>query len=343
MKEQKYIPALTSIRFFWALTILVGHFVVVYKEYIKTDSWVNRLNFGNFGVSCFFVSSGFLIALHYSDGTRINNLKNSIKYAINSVKKTYVLYVISFIPWLFYQIMDTKTVKGWFDLVIRILANLTLTQSWLPFREYSINNVTWFLSTLFFLYIISSYLIQFTRSLVNTTIKKITVLIISIIAIGIIDYFWGELGQLYHHFLLRVFQFYIGIVLSELIITFSHSVNRIYVILGCAIHVFVYIYCHSIVAATLSAMLIIWLLYGVERNSLFNNSMLVYLGGLSTGIYFIHNPILSFGKHFMVKILIPTNNGRLIIHFLVVLTSSILFALIYDKLTKIKRVKREDI
>src|SRR5260221_10868016 len=59
--QKKQLLELTSTRFFAAMAVLLGHF----NEWLDLPSWLSRWIAGGFGVSFFFVLSGFILTYVY--------------------------------------------------------------------------------------------------------------------------------------------------------------------------------------------------------------------------------------------------------------------------------------
>lgn len=64
--KEENIYAFTSVRFFWAITVLVCHIYAKYNEAFD-DLIPDILLQGEFAVTHFFVLSVFLVCMHYGD------------------------------------------------------------------------------------------------------------------------------------------------------------------------------------------------------------------------------------------------------------------------------------
>jgi peptidoglycan/LPS O-acetylase OafA/YrhL len=73
-QDRKIIPALTSIRFFAAVAVMMFHSGAGFSRNIGLPQYlVNALDNGYLGVTLFFVLSGFIITYsHYSDLRRFS-------------------------------------------------------------------------------------------------------------------------------------------------------------------------------------------------------------------------------------------------------------------------------
>lgn len=102
---------------------------------------------GIWGVSVFFVLSGFVIAVNWLNRIKIEytyNILDCFKFVWKRIRKLYILHIITL------TVMVCLSYQGLFN----IIANVFLIQSWIPSERvyYSYNGVVWYLSTSIFLY-----------------------------------------------------------------------------------------------------------------------------------------------------------------------------------------------
>ncbi len=112
---------------------------------------------GAWGVSIFFVLSGFLTAYNSNNKKLPSGIKESLKYSINKILKLYPLHIVMMLSAIPYEIQRSgqlgyrSNIGLW---VLNTLSSVSLTESWFPtwtvFGSY--NGVAWFLSALLFLY-----------------------------------------------------------------------------------------------------------------------------------------------------------------------------------------------
>lgn len=173
----KKIVSLNGLRFFMIMVIVLIHF----EEFVKNIPVFGNLfsNYflplGFFATNFFFVLSGFGMMLSSLNSTpddqlKICSIKESIKYGIKHVKKIYPVYIFTVLYgliWVFIITAYTNELSKSFYLheVINFLSHVFLVQSatGMSFFTHHYNGVTWFLSALFCIYIISPYLIYFLR------------------------------------------------------------------------------------------------------------------------------------------------------------------------------------
>jgi len=128
--------------------------------------FLNHCYIGNivtWGVSVFFVMSGFLMASRHSGSSLALSLSpvKCLCFSWARIKKLYPLYIITLLPILVLNIIG-KLVAYSDESVSHIVKELffsaLLIQSWLPNYCMSFNGVAWYLSTAFFLYFCFPYI-----------------------------------------------------------------------------------------------------------------------------------------------------------------------------------------
>lgn len=157
--QQKRIDSLQVLRAFACLAVLFLHCDV------GGD--------GAFGVSIFIVLSGFVLIYTYypKKDFMVNNIRDTIRFAIGKIKKLYPLHIITMLAVIGYDMLlviikrsgnPLGVVK---DKGIEILLNVFLLQSWVPSRKvyFSMNGVAWYLSVCLFLYILFPYILRYIK------------------------------------------------------------------------------------------------------------------------------------------------------------------------------------
>jgi peptidoglycan/LPS O-acetylase OafA/YrhL len=134
------IAPLTSLRFFAAMSIFVYHLSSVGLM----DDAINSYFHLSEGVSFFFVLSGFVLQHTYRH--TIGQI-GAWSFVFLRFARIYPLHLVTLLLTLPFVFSGT----GWRQL----LANLTLTQSWVPDQSYfyGVNNVSWSLSDEMFFYL----------------------------------------------------------------------------------------------------------------------------------------------------------------------------------------------
>lgn len=106
---------------------------------------------GAWGVSVFFVLSGFLMM--YSYLPREKSPKFGFNFAWIKIKKLYLLHIAMMLVAVLYKLIDFKDSIS--KLLVDILLHSTLVQAWIPYSKYysTLNGLAWFLCVSFFLYL----------------------------------------------------------------------------------------------------------------------------------------------------------------------------------------------
>jgi peptidoglycan/LPS O-acetylase OafA/YrhL len=142
------LRTLTALRFIASILIVLDHFQYIF--------WTDR-NFGIFNgfvpaVSFFFMLSGFMLCHTYLQRPPAS----TIQFVIKRLARVWPLHALMALFTL--TMLPQITEKMWklAHAPFIILANLTLTHCWIPMESgyFSLNNVTWSLSTLMMCYLV---------------------------------------------------------------------------------------------------------------------------------------------------------------------------------------------
>lgn len=110
---------------------------------------------GGWGVCVFFVLSGFLLAMR-SHGKEIEaSFTKNLRYSLKKIGKLYPLHVAMTLVAVPLLIARCRNMSHFaLNAVFRAILNFLLLQTWFPWQSirYSMNNLSWFLSALMFLY-----------------------------------------------------------------------------------------------------------------------------------------------------------------------------------------------
>ncbi len=138
---------------------------------------------GALGVSIFFVMSGFLLTYNYVPNITEGTLWSNIAYAKNKVKDLYPLHLIMMIYSLSVVLIVDRS-NGISLTAAKIVSHVSLIQSWVPNRDiyFSLNGVSWYLSTAIFTYFCFPFLI---KKLQGLTKKRVIVALCSLVCIGV--------------------------------------------------------------------------------------------------------------------------------------------------------------
>jgi peptidoglycan/LPS O-acetylase OafA/YrhL len=150
----KSLNALTSLRFFAAIIIVIHHSK---GSFWVASQWLMDLQ-TNQPVSFFFVLSGFILAYVYPYMENINDVS---RFLIARFARIWPLHLATFFLVLFLFPADLRTVGGQ-DTPILIFANLFMIQSCIPILNYyaSYNWLSWAISTEFAFYLFFPWLLH---------------------------------------------------------------------------------------------------------------------------------------------------------------------------------------
>lgn len=164
-KKKKMILPLQAVRAIACLMIFMYHGIG------------SRIQFaGVWGVSVFFVLSGFILVYSYWDRLMISpTIKESATFSWNKIKKLFPLHVIMLIVGLIRELLQEQ------DTIIHYVMKLGLTipllQTWSPIGYQALNSVDWYLSVTIFLYFAFPFILN--RLKKHAPNKKETLIIVS--------------------------------------------------------------------------------------------------------------------------------------------------------------------
>ena len=130
-------------------------------------------DYGAWGVSVFFILSGFLMIYSYKGRYPEANIKAAGALAVKKIKKLYPLHLVMIAVVICMMVFD-KSFKFTKVLLLHyaklLAANILLIQTWLPRVDLSIsmNGPAWYLSVSLFLY----FMFPFIADLINKPRKK---------------------------------------------------------------------------------------------------------------------------------------------------------------------------
>jgi len=322
MKLKQRLDALTSLRFFAALMIVVHH-TASYDLFGFSDK-IQNTGVLNTGVSFFFVLSGFILAYVYP---KLETWVEIRRFLWARIARVWPGLLASFFIafWLLPLTWEYKT--G--------LANLFMVNAWVPYFSYafSYNAPSWSISTEFFFYIAFPFLIF--RWEKTWHWKLLCSGIVLILVIGVIN--WLSLPEfdpntdfvtvndlLYIHPVSRIFEFIFGMFVvkmwrANLVDThWSKSCATLYEVAAIILSIL------SVVFITPIAMWLdsVWMVRGVSvwlsgSGSMFAFALLIYvlamgrgwisfwlshpalvlLGEISFALYLLHQILLRYYKN----------------------------------------------
>ncbi len=253
------LPALTSLRFFAALAIVVHHCNGVFWPAADLGPL-------DAGVSFFFVLSGFILTYVYFDPTGAPCKPKD--FYIARIARIWPLHLATLLLTLL-----VVSIPEPFDVGV-LLANGLMLHAWIPFDRYffSYNYVSWSISTELFFYLLFPYLLRCRVLLLRGLPALLVMLSFTLIAVVALAFFsatehlpvWdvkgdplSSTGLLYTFPLARLAEFLIGVVCGTVFVQRrSNAVSSLLATVFECLAVLGFVvafYCVSVAPITLSA------------------------------------------------------------------------------------------
>ena len=169
------INTLTVARFAAIMLIVINHFEFL-QQYGKLGELYQRyFHSATIGVDFFFMLSGFGMMLSSTNrdpnGTEFIGGGQLIAFARRHVKKIYPIYIVMLLLGIPYYLLagyfeyGKKIVTGVLQAIVYFIMDTTLLQSaaGLTNLSHSLNGVSWFLSSLFCIYLISPIIMKWLK------------------------------------------------------------------------------------------------------------------------------------------------------------------------------------
>lgn len=299
------MSAIQGLRFLGFLLIFLIH-----------SSWLvspDRLfNYGGRGVEIFFVLSGYLMAYNFAGTAIPYDFKSCICYMFRKLKKFYVLHLITlFVILLFFIHTFYKHGfqyhGGMHQFILDFFLNIMLLQSWYDPSKFSFNGVSWFLSSILFMYLCTPLLIHKVNKIKSGGVVFLFILLIS--SKMILDTLAFRFGinplpgvfSFYANPIYRFMDYLVGFLGAVIISKGFPTLSSMKVsALQIAVFVIYLICCMKFDKAWMQAqfLLITLLLVYVFslRNGVFDkifgNPFMVHLGNISFELFMVHQVII---------------------------------------------------
>ena len=333
------IRTLQSLRFFFIILVVLSHYIG------------SSFDFGGeCGVSFFFMLSGFVLSLAYSE--RITKGLFSTKpFVVKQWIKIYPLHILTFIVMFALDIRLEKYCD-----ITAVIANILLLQSWVPADSFYFvaNSPSWFLCDILFFYVVFSSLNKYILRSDNRKLLAIS-LVVFLLYICLMAVLPTYLVNpiLYANPLTRLLDFIVGIILYKLYVSdngialrdklngksfLTVSLMELSVILLIVITAILYPHLPQRVRTVsifwLAIPLFIFFFAMTDKHSgviskFLQVKTMLWLGNISFCIYIIHAPVLRIFNSISVHTGIADS---ILVHFILFTTILILFSHITNKL-----------
>ena len=176
------------------MRILAFLMVFVYHGCVLTKNNIAIVRYAGLAVAFFFVLSGFLSGLGHADRNAGFTWRGEFSYLLAKLKRFWPLVAITtLISALYYdrgvffvcRTMCPQDQMEWFG---QLLINLGLLNAWCPSWTMGFNGVTWFLSALFFLYVIRLPLLVCFQRLKNLRGGVLNLVVAGVIVLSVDAY-----------------------------------------------------------------------------------------------------------------------------------------------------------
>lgn len=220
MLVKQHLDALTTLRFFAAALIVIGHSDTIFGPFSAA-----RAAPFNQGVSFFFVLSGFILTWNYPV---LNDWQQRRHFLLARFARIWPLHFITCVLWIAIVFnFDRATYFPGTEGLLKLLANLLLVQAWVPNHNWalSFNGVSWSISTELFFYLMFPVLIALWKKRWHQIFLIQVSIIFAIVSLATVyaipsESVTGEhtlLLMLYFAPVVRLFEFTVGIALAFIV------------------------------------------------------------------------------------------------------------------------------
>jgi peptidoglycan/LPS O-acetylase OafA/YrhL len=159
--SRSQLPALTGIRFFLAIWVVIYHVTPVSDQRVvdwfpaAPHALYSLIRTGYVAVGVFFVLSGFVLAYNYNLGKRWDG-RSLARFAVARFSRVYPAYCIGLLlimPFIVYRLARAFSLEALRLEALTGFLNWTLLQAWIPDMALTWNDPGWSLSNEAFFYL----------------------------------------------------------------------------------------------------------------------------------------------------------------------------------------------
>lgn len=304
--RSKRIESLQGLRAIAFLAIFISHSRIFNCGYL-----------GAWGVSIFFVLSGFLMTYNYMP-RQDYKYPSPIVFGWQKIKKLYPLHIVTMILCLIYSILNGEGLQLFLITVLHVL----LLQIWIPNSLYyeTLNGVSWYLCVCLFTYICFPLIVKVLKKIQNKKCLFVCLFGVELCISAFAYYFGASLKSepfsmqwiTYYFPVSRLVDFTIGCCLGAIYIESSkNSINITDILAQVVVPLILLIsfYCYRTGKTVLgqeyakysllfvpTSCLIIWKVAKEKTfcNKVLSNRLLHILGDLSPYAFLIHTVIIKY-------------------------------------------------
>lgn len=348
LQNKPYLISLQALRAIAFLGVFISH--------------CDILDLGKWGVSVFFVLSGFVLTYNYYNRDINFSFKNSILFSLKRIAKLYPLHILTLIATL-YLIQELFTVFQNTSVFKNVIFNILLIQAWVPQSSvyWSLNGVAWYLSVCLFIYMLFPLIITIIRKYNKTFTALFSIFIIFSIqfVFAFLTQYVNVSSDVSNNFyqwatyispIFRLGDFAIGCNLGYLFLRKSHSIKTFTAtLLECLVIILIVVsqfifneritflgmpWCRYTVLYLPSTILLIYL-FALNKGSIskiLTNRILIFIGNISAYTFLIHQICIRYINKFF-----PMLNKWVL--FFVALAATILLSFIYQQIENCVKCK----
>jgi len=314
------LPALTSLRFFFAFVVFLSHLRFLRANEAYKEIYDNYFEEGFLGVSFFFILSGFIITYNYFDKI----VEKRISYRVFFLRRLFRVYPLHFLTLILSLISFINSDKHHEFFYIHFVLNIFLLHSFIPSSAFyfSLNNVSWSISNELFFYSLAPKAIRILNGISKNIIffLFLFVIILGFIFVSLflsLDFHRGiNHAIVYVNPFFRFMDFILGMLLCKLYyegkrITFIQRNSSLIQISSIVLFSLFFSF-HLIVDVTFRYSVYYWIpmlaiIFSFSFSNGFfaytlKNRILVYLGEISFAFYLLHFLVIRFTSSLALKL-----------------------------------------
>lgn len=298
---------LTFTRFIAAILIVIFHFAegsFPFNQPIISSIVVNA----NYGVSYFFLLSGFVMAVAYSKKSEPIKYKAFLKNRLARIFPLYILAMLAMLLYYYLRIEIMGMASNYTPKIFDVVLNFLMLQSWVPDKAMTVNVPAWSLSVEWFFYVSFPFLLNYVYQRISFKKLGISIMVFFILSQILFNAFirvfprfglYFMYNPLFHlnsfvvgnfvglyfitHKPISSAKLYIGLLLSVISIAAINYLSKGWVIFTNGLFLIVFV-----------PLLLIFAYNYSPISNIFRKKFLQYLGEISYGIYILQFPLYFF-------------------------------------------------